>query len=102
MSVASLMRVVCIEVIFIFRLVRSHEGLPSHAALALPAMIPLEHLGLFVEIASGNFGKVYRAVYQNCLVVVKIPKEANLKVLILLECVCLTSRFSSISRCVDM
>ena len=42
-------------------------------------MIPLKELGLFVEIASGNFGKVYKAVYQGCLVVVKIPKEANLE-----------------------
>ena len=58
---------------------RAHEGLPSHAALALPTMIPLKELGLFVEIASGNFGKVYKAVYQGCLVVVKIPKEANLE-----------------------
>jgi hypothetical protein len=66
--------------IYLFILDRSHEGLPSHSALATPTMIPLEDLSLFVEIASGNFGKVYKAVYQGCLVVIKVPKEANLKV----------------------
>ena len=33
---------------------------------------------MFVEIASGNFGTVYKAVYEGHLVVVKVPKEANL------------------------
>ena len=32
----------------------------------------------FVEIASGNFGTAYCAIYEGCLVVVKVPKEANL------------------------
>ena len=55
----------------------SHAGLSSHAADAPPRLIPQKDVTDFVEIAGGNFGKVFKAVFEGRLVVVKQPRATE-------------------------
>ena len=55
----------------------SHFGLLSHRGDKPARLIQAHEVTEYWEINSGNFGKVYRAVFEQQLVVVKVPKDAG-------------------------
>jgi serine/threonine protein kinase len=52
-------------------------GLTSHPADKPPRLIPFKDVTHLVEIASGNFGKVFKGIFEGRLVVVKQPRATE-------------------------